>query len=487
MTQLPDAPAPGADGQVDTLYLDPDEAIAQAGRAARVPLTVAVDGRQVCWYIADADIPGAPPSCARLPASGMQLALAASNRRWPQAVRFAAGMDDGAAREEFRTALTAILADAEQVRLAWAEEARQRMFAAFRRRAPGEALRVMGVASRRTTVMQYAMRDWVSGFARLGHETRFLIEADDLSDLNLGAMFEDMAAFRPHLMLTINHLNNAFLPPGMVNAVWWQDPMPALTEGRALAWRDNDLVYALTAGLGFAESLARCGLPPGRLGIQSFVVDEALFHAAGPERRERKLVFVGSNTRPVGPHQTALAMHFEERLAAGDRIRPHEVAVAADTVGVDRQIALAHVLNGAVRRHAVRLACRQRELPVEVWGRFWEDEPEVVPFFKGEVRHGPELAALYRSASHALSVHCQLINHGRLGELACCGCIPVVFDVRHLADPPLWEGRVRYFRDATGLAGALAAGGEPDPAPFRAHFAASAFAERIIREAGDRL
>src|SRR5690606_15900334 len=48
----------------------------------------------------------------------------------------------------------------------------------------GQRLRVLGITSRFTTFLQHSMRDWLSAFERLGHQTLLLIEEADHQILN---------------------------------------------------------------------------------------------------------------------------------------------------------------------------------------------------------------------------------------------------------------------------------------------------------------
>src|SRR5690606_34297670 len=66
-------------------------------------------------------------------------------------------------------------------------------------------LRVLGLTSRYTTFLQHSMRDWLSAFQRLGHETRLLIEEADHEILNNIIYAEACRDFRPDLIVIIDH------------------------------------------------------------------------------------------------------------------------------------------------------------------------------------------------------------------------------------------------------------------------------------------
>lgn len=489
---LPDAPPPGLQGQVDTLYLDPAEALSQAKLGARVPLPGTTTGLQVCWYLGDKDLPGAPVNCVRLPISGMENPvahfLAQTELRWPEAIRFAAHVTQGEVRDKYRKMVDWALHNAVTIHAHIMEKDQERLNAGFQLRQPGEPLRVMGLASRVTTVTQYVMQALLAGFGNLGHEHRIIIEPDDMSKLSRGKITREIADFKPHVMICINHVDfpHTAIPADMVKVIWWQDLMPELTAGTKIPWRERDLVYLIMAGLGFKHALLNTGLAPERMKFQSLIVDEAIFNRMGPEKRERKIVFVGVNAIPQTDAQIQAARILEKRLEHGERITLDHVDIGLSAKD-DTFIRMA-VMHGAVRRHVVKMLCRHSKIPVEIWGRGWEAEPELWPYLKGEINHGAHLASLYRSASHGLSVHPEIINHSRLGEIAGCGCVPVVYDIRHIAEPPFWEDHIRYFHDPESLCRALCGDDElPDCQPIMKHLGNTSFAAKIISDAGSWL
>lgn len=489
---MPDAAPLGLTDQVDTLYLEPAEALAQARLRARVPLVASFTGLQVCWYMGHRDLPDAPDNCIRLPLTGAKNPaasfLASTRLRWPQAIRFAAGSEPGRSQEEIRIMIEDIRQKAGELLKELVGNNIARLHARFQSPRSGEPLRVMGIASRQSTVMQYVMRAWLAGFSQLGHEIRVIAEPDEMSCVHVGVIAHEMAEFVPHIMLTINKQDVASLPlpREMIHVVWWQDLMPQLTAGNPLAWRERDLVYLIMSKMGFRDALLKTGLEEERIHTQSLLVDNSLFTSVGEEKRERKIIFVGSNSRPRFEAQALLAESLEKRLEAGERLTLDHVGALVGlpgVVGVDDAFARVEALQFAVRRHALKMMCRQKIIPVEIWGRGWGEEPELSPFFKGEVPHGEKLASLYRSATHGVCIHPEIINHSRLGEIAGCGCFPVIYDVRHVADPPFWENKVVYFHDQRTLEVALNHECPKDVRTIVDHFSNTRFAAQIISDA----
>ena len=104
-----------------------------------------------------------------------------------------------------------------------------------------------------------------------------------------------------------------------------------------------------------------------------------------------------------------------------------------------------------IRDYSVRWLCENPVLPVEIYGRYWADDPLVAGHYKHELQHGVEVANLYRSAKYALVSHPFEINSQRLAEVAACGCIPLVYDCRDIAEPPHWDACCLFFKTPADL------------------------------------
>lgn len=472
-------------GRVDTVFGDLGTALAEARQAHRVQLTPAVTGVQVCYYAGIETPPAdAPRNLIHVPIEQFPTYFASARTRTPRTVVPPLHVSPSE-RQAFATAVNQQLQRGQQERQKLTLEAVTRYRSRPRRGPENGRLRVFAATSRETTVMQYSSLGLIRAFERLGHETRFLIEADDTERMDLRTQMAELEAFDPHVVLNINHQNNAFLPPDVVNAIWWQDLMPPLAAGKPLAWRPNDLVYAALSN-DLAPAVANTGLPPERLGVQPFCIDTAMFNDAGGQAREDKIVFVGSSAsiRLKGvPGEAKLIEQLEGFVADGTLLTETQVRGLGVLNGLTPDHAFHNVYYYVMRDRLVRWLCRIPGLRVEVYGRYWDRDPEVAPFFKGELPHGPAVAAIYRSAKYALIVHPVSINTQRFAEAVACGCIPVQYDCRPFADQPHWDDRVLYFRTPAELAAQVAKTAPVHAAEFTDFFSYERFARRILADA----
>jgi hypothetical protein len=474
----------------DTFFYDPNTAREVALQGNLVSRTKWFSVRQMCYYTGSLVFSDAPPTLVHVPIDDLAGFFTRAQMRLPTALCFpTSGIPLPAEEQQRRNHFSQVL----QVAL---NEACNRMNFACRQYcatmqenpvtvAPGEPLRVFAPGSISTTVMQHCSRNLLEAFARLGHHTSFMIERDDLHRLGMADYQSAALEFAPHVVIGINHRNHELVPPGGVNAIWWQDMMDELVDGRPIEWRANDLVYVLSRER-FAPLLERSGLPPERIKVQPFCIDRDLFNEHGAGAREDLAVFVGSSyiRELCGKDiERSLLGELEERFSAGEGLSAEAVLEAARRHRVTPEWADWKVLHYVARDLPVRWLCRQRDVRVEVYGRDWDRDPVVAPFFKGELPQGRPVADLYRRARWALVLHPDMVNHQRLGEVGACGCIPVVYDCRFRADGPHWDGQVLYFRTQEQLAGCLRRTIPVDAQAFGEFFDYANFARRIIADA----
>jgi hypothetical protein len=473
----------------DTFFFDPRDAWAVAQQGRRVQLTKWVSSPQMCYYTGEHVFPDAPPHLVHVPFERVAEFFHTTRLRMPKQVSFPLDPTLTVEQQTQRARLSSYLkaqlleaCDRLSVTVAQYTSAMRECAVDI---APGEPLRVFAYGSIQTTVMQHCSRSLLGAFADLGHDCHFVIERDELERMTWDVYQRAALDFAPHLVLNINHQNHDLVPQGAANVIWWQDMMRELVEGRPLNWNDNDLVYVLSRDR-FAPLLERCGLPRERLRVQPFCIDRTIFNEVGAGEREDTVVFVGSSyIRELSgkPEEVALLEELSARFTAGEPLTAEVVNEAADRHYIRREWADWHVLHFIARDLPVRWLCQQRKVKVEVYGRDWERDPIVAPFFKGELPPGKAVADVYRRARWALVLHPDMINHQRLGEVGACGCIPVVHDCRFRADGPFWEDQVLYFRTPEDLAGSFSRQPRIDAQAFGEHFDYANFARRILADA----
>lgn len=332
----------------------------------------------------------------------------------------------------------------------------------------GPKPRLFVPSSRLTTVMQYSSQGMAKAFAALGWEVLFYIECNDMEGSNMIDMLEKYISFAPHACFYVNSLNTGFMHDDVVNMVWWQDLMPQLKRRQPLNWRSNDFNFSISPL--FDDYLRDCQAPA--IERLHFVIDEQVFHNCTTTHRDDKIVFVGSSylrvTNVDSPQQQQAIEQLLAVMRKGGCFDQQTVAAIAENTGLDDEFVFWKLLHFVIRDHAVKWLCAaqgcasvaggrmpeataESELPVDVYGRYWNEAQDVAPFFRGELAHGEEVAAVYRSARYALVCHPFEINSQRLAEVAACGCIPVVYDCRDVAEGPYWEDYCLFFKTAADL------------------------------------
>jgi hypothetical protein len=259
--------------------------------------------------------------------------------------------------------------------------------------------------------------------------------------------------------------------------------MPSITEAQSLPWRERDIVLSLNAT--FDRHLERTGAR--NILRQQFCVDTDTFRLRPDVAREDKMVFVGSsysNRLHHQPQEKEILRHFVQMMEAGAVITEDIVRDAADAHGLTFAHVYWDLLHYAVRDTTVRWLCETAPLPVEVYGHHWDGDPVVSPFFKGPIPHGEKVAKLYNGARYALVSHPFEINSQRLSEAAACGCVPLVYDVRSIAEPPHWNDECLFFTTRDELRAAFDRVPSGNTSVIATHFSYDALARRILHLVG---
>ena len=213
----------GIEAAADAIFGDLETALKTARLAQRVPLTPAVTGLQACYYVGyDTPPSDSPANLIHVPMEGLASYFGNADTRLPTLLTLA-GMkfNNAADARAWATSVNQLIHEGLRVRKQTTDERIGRYVQRpFDRRRSTGPLRVFAHATRETTVMQHSSRGMIRAFEKLGHEARFLIESNEMQRLDMRSIIEAIEAFDPHLTLSINHLNNNYLPADVVNAVW---------------------------------------------------------------------------------------------------------------------------------------------------------------------------------------------------------------------------------------------------------------------------
>ncbi|MBF0193269.1 MAG: hypothetical protein HQL71_01880 [Magnetococcales bacterium] len=310
----------------------------------------------------------------------------------------------------------------------------------------GKPLRVMIVSSILTTVMQYNARDLVNGFRKNGCEVLFLIEKDEREHLGQYQFKKNQLEFDPHLIVNINHINNQNLHPDTFAVSWWQDLMPEITEGRQIKQRKRDIVYSIDKKID--SYLIKCGIK--NILRQEFCYDEDIFYNQNNKRKNKVVIIASSYIDFIDdtPQAKKLVAELKDHLSAGKAMTDEYLNQFTHSSGLTKDKIIFRYWSYIVRDISVEWLCELSDkIEIEVYGRYWEKNALVKPFYKGELPHGKAVADVYNSAKYTLSPHPFDLGSQRLAEASACGTIPIVYDCRLPTHNINWNNSCLWYRN----------------------------------------
>ncbi|MBF0380960.1 MAG: hypothetical protein HQL69_08075 [Magnetococcales bacterium] len=466
---------------LDKYFIDRELAMDTALRANRVILTEAATGLQMCYYQGE-KFDNPPPNLIHLPSDDIYQFISNTRLREPTFIQF--DPDNEIECKEAISVAEKYEKSIEKLNIVFNENywACKKTKLEFK---DSEPLRIFMFASITTTVMQHCSRAVSDALVRNGCDVKFLIEENDTEQLTMSYIYNELAQFAPHCMFNINNVNNVFLSDDTYNIVWWQDLMENLLLGEQIPWRSRDIV--LSAYLQFDPYIYNTGAK--KVYRQDFGVDLENFSSITPLNERKKIVFVGSsyiNSGSLyGDTGKKIVALLKEKMNMGEIISDRYLQQLSEKYAVPFIEIFENLLPYVVRDTAIEWLCSiagDIDYDVEVYGRFWESNPIVAPYFKGILPHGPKLAKLYNGAKYGISAIHRHINSQRLVELSACGCIPVVFDQRSYreAEPPYWVDECLYFNTKDELKECIGLTPKNDAKTISQAYSYDQFAKNII-------
>jgi hypothetical protein len=442
----------------DVYFVDPLLALNEAKQKNRVYCGhPTIDGLQVCYYRGELPLHGIE-NLVHVELTDLVDFFIVSRLRLPEKLEMPNDLEEelkAAVQEDFANALDAIQKKRQAVTLQLAQKAKALKPVVVE----GEPIRVFIPGNRLTTVMQYSSQGVAEAFEKRGCQVLFYIEANAMETSNVVDLLNRYIDFNPHVTFHVNHLNNVFLHDDVINIIWWQDLMPQIKNHQLLNWRKNDFNFSISPI--FDPHLEQCGAET--VERQHFVIDEDIFYSDDEQLRQQKIIFVGSSYLPVvnlaSDQQQQVIAELVEILNRGGCFDEQTVASIAARSPFSYEFVFWRLLHYVIRDYSVKWLCQNSTLPVEIYGRYWDQDPLVAPFYRGELQHGVEVADAYRSAAYAIVSHPFEINSQRLVEVAACGCIPVVYDCRDIAEKPHWDDFCLFFKTAEDLKNIIARDG----------------------------
>jgi len=434
----------------DTYFVDPLLALNAAKQRNRVYCKhPTIDGLQLCYY--RGELPEhSIKNLVHVELHDLVEFFTLSKLRLPEMVEMPDDLEDElkrAVREDMANALDAIT----KKRVALIEQLTQKAKAQKPVVVDGEPMRIVIPSRRLTTVMQYCSQGLAKAFEKRGCQVLFYIEANDMEVHNYIDFLNRFIDFNPHVVVYINSLRNTFYHDDVINIIWWQDPISEIKNQQLLNWRKNDFNFSVSPI--FDRYLKQCGAE--NVERQHFVIDEDIFYSDDNRQRQQKIVFVGTSYLTQvdfdNNQQQQVIEELVEILNRGGRFDEQTVTRIAERSSLTYEFVFWKLLFYVIRDYPVRWLCQHSTLPVEIYGRYWDQNPLVAPFFLGELQHGDKVADVYRSATYAIVSHAFEINSQRLAEVAACGCIPLVYDCRDVAEKPHWDDYCLFFKTEDDL------------------------------------
>jgi glycosyltransferase involved in cell wall biosynthesis len=311
-------------------------------------------------------------------------------------------------------------------------------------------LRILGITSRYTTFLQYAMRDLQHAATAAGHAFRLLIEEHDHAPcLPRHYLVEAIAGFLPDLIIIIDHHRKEFcrlndLPIPFCN--WIQDDLPNLFgPGCGENLHTYDFVVGQIGNYKARSSgylRSQWHYVPAPVSLRTFR-DEPVPEA---DRREYECDLSFATHRNTTPDE----LLRECRIVVPDTSRPlldaHFEQISSD-LAAGRMPASAPQTNGRLRtlareiglelseQHAdqirrmftdrlVNLLFREQVvqwasdmgLNVHVYGRGWDRHPTLSKHARGVAGHGEQLRCIYQSSRINVQAVATGAVHQRLME-----------------------------------------------------------------------
>lgn len=325
--------------------------------------------------------------------------------------------------------------------------------------------RVLIITSRFSTFIRHAADDLARAFERRGWTPGLITEPDDCSKLSALAYTRAAREHQPDFVVSINYPRAHFdelLPPHVPVVTWVQDCLPALYSRDAAAKQQphDALIGNLQVNL-----FDRLGYDPGRAELCPVVASPDKFHTGpiDPGLRRRFACEIAFVTHHAETPEAMKARLIDEAGASGrtrdmldalgraairaageplrdaefDALRTLAARTARDVYGSPQPDELATTL---AQQFAMPLADRALRHQAALWaaelasefgwrfhlyGRGWDEHPELARFARGPLEHDHQLRAAYACAAVHLHVSNHTLMHQRVFECALSGGLPV--------------------------------------------------------------
>jgi hypothetical protein len=337
-------------------------------------------------------------------------------------------------------------------------------------------LRIVGITTRYSTVLQHSVREMQAAVAAAGHEMEVAIEPDDQSLEN--PYVERIAEFKPDLIFQISRMRyeNPQIPRHVPFLVWDQDNLPGMRTEGATASLDR-LTYV--AGHGAFHGYVYLGWPRRNCIMcqPAAATHRYANQPLAPEDLARyacDMSYVSNASGSAGELREQLAAHWRGDAAEGlFRGLTEAVLSERDDSGNWNSPRLQGLLGEFEQREGVKLDARrasevvmgavtvadrafrhrmlewaadladQRGYSLRIYGNGWDQHARFVKYAAGTARQGEELRAIYLASK----INLQIIETGFLHSRALDGMAAGGFFLTRRTDYDGFDRSVIAARD----------------------------------------
>lgn len=341
--------------------------------------------------------------------------------------------------------------------------------------------RVLGLTSRFTSMLQYSTRDAIDALKKAGYQTHFHMERADHHTMTPTDICKVIDDFKPDLLVVLDHLRHEykFLPANLPMLSWIQDPLPdLLCKEAGQSVKTPDFV----CGLFRDRCIEQFDYPPEQFEYVDVPVSPRVFHDAQPspealQEYECDVSFISNASMTIeefrdteiAKKHTSLQPLMLALFDAASQVIDDDAFCLRGAYELTNQIGKQlHVewTPDEARSFAIHYVYRifdwgrrQRTLEwVSKWanqtgrtfklfGRGWENHPNLSAHACGLVEHGSELREVYRASRISLQLIPSGFRHQRSLEIIASGSLPLTrFCEGDFGDLPASE--FRTLRDA---------------------------------------
>ncbi|MCZ6836040.1 MAG: hypothetical protein O7G85_09730 [Planctomycetota bacterium] len=353
------------------------------------------------------------------------------------------------------------------------------------------ALQILGLTTRHSSVMQYAMRDLKSAFDRAGCSFDLVMEPHEHT--SMVAVASSLAHRDYDMVVVINHLRNELdgeVHPNLPYVCWIQDHMPRLwsrESGRSVTQLDlvlgqsRELMsrqfeypserYLETSNLTDPDTY--CAEPLDATELDAYRCDVS-YVSHGSATPEALLIDLTRGWIPE--HATCLELMLERMKVALDTkpyIRSIDLAAMlqeaegdAKCEDVSREIRLAVLLQNSLvlydrllRHQTLQWAsawAESKNRSLNLYGKGWDTHPSLARHARGEIENGRPLRAVYQASAINLQVNGYGSLHQRLLDgLASGGFMLTRFNPADVLRIQYSKLRDQLYRDRLDLNGIM--------------------------------